>query len=210
MDLEEVRDRRVLPVVKGVLADMAGDMASVDVTANTDFTALLIKILHRALDADLNLTTENPYVFQLVLDTYSAFSTVIQGCDIKSVDDARFAKIGKEFMAILSSVDMPLGKSAKKEDQAKAMEAAKPQIEALCAAEGLTWLEVKYITEGLFRSLKSVEQLFTSNVTRSLERMEAKILGIDDMSDLTMKKLDETLKADMKPKEPVEGAQQEA
>lgn len=201
VDLEAQRDERVVPVAQGVLADMASEIASTDVNSDTDFTAILVKILQRTLAADLNLITENPEIFKNILGVYSAFSTVVQKSVHASDEDVRFGKIGREMMALLVKANIPMGMKATPALQAAAAEAIQPDLEAIFARENLTWLEIKYILEGLFRSLKSIEQLFSVNVERSVKHMEAKILGIDDMTDLTMGKLDETLKAEIATKD---------
>lgn len=195
VDLEALRDEKVIPVVRGVLTDMAGEIASTEINANTDFTSLLTKVLQRGLNADLNLTTENPYVFQLVLSVYGAFSSVVQGCKVADTPDERYGSIGRELLTLMASVEVPLGGKTTPDAQATALKVLQPQIEEIFARENLTWLEVKYIMEGLFRSLKATEQLYSSNVERCLKTMEAKILGIEDMTDLSMKKLDQTLQA---------------
>lgn len=193
---EQLRDERVVPVVQGVLRDMAEDIAATDVNANNDFTSLLVKILTRGLEADLNVTTENPYMFQLVLNAYSAFSAAVQECKVADAQDERYGRIGKEMMGLLVKANIPLGTKVTPEEQKAATDIVKPELEALFLRENLQWLEVKYILEGLFRALKGVESLYSSNIDLSVQRMEAKILGISEMSDLTMKKLDETLQAD--------------
>lgn len=196
-NLETLRDQRVLPVVRGVLSDIAEAMPSTDITPNTDFTTLLIKVLQRSLDADLNLTTENPYVFGQVLSVFSAFNTVVQKSKMADAPDERFARIAGQMMRFMASVDVPLGRDVKPEEQEAAMMVLQPEFEALFARENLTSLEVTYILEGIMRALKMTEQLFSGNVARSVSKMEAKILNIDDMTDLTMKKLDETLRVDI-------------
>ena len=196
-DLEAIRDERVVPVAKGVLQDMAALMTTADLNKDTDFTKLLIKILNRSLDADLNLTTENPYIFQLILGAFSSFSAVVQKAKITPTDDARYARIGREMMVLLAGVDIPMGTKVAPADQEAAIATIQPQLEALFEREGITWLEVKYILEGMLQSFKLNEQMFSGNVQRSVEKMEAKILGIEEMSDLTMSKLDATLKAEI-------------
>lgn len=196
-DLDALRDERVVPVAKGVLQDMAAEMSTADLSKDTDFTSLLIKILHRTLDADLNLTTENPYVFQLILGAFTAFSTVLQKTKITPTDDVRYSKIGRELLILFAGVDVPMGTKVAPTDQEAAIATIQPQLEAIFERENLTWLELKYILEGMLQSFKLNEQMFSGNVQRSVEKMEAKILGIEQMTDLTMSKLDATLKAEI-------------
>lgn len=195
-DLEALRDEKVVPVARGVLTDMAGEIAATDINAATDLTSVIIKILKRGLAADLNVTTENPYVFQLVLGAYAAFSGTIQKCKVTDTPDARYGKIGGELLTLLANANVPMGTKVIKQEQEAATDALQSQIEDIFARENLTWLEVKYILEGLFRSLKSIEQVYSSNIELSVKRMEAKILGLGDMTDLSMAKLDEMLQKD--------------
>lgn len=195
-DLEQLRDDRTVPVAIGVIADIANDESMMNIKDQADFTGVLMSILKRALDADLNLTTDNPYIFQLVLGAYGAFSSVIQKAKMPDADDERFAKISQKLLKLLVAANIPMGRNVTPQDQEKAAESIQPQLEEIFASENLTWIEVKYIMEGLFRTLKGVESLYQRNVDMSLQRMEAKILGVESMTDVTMQKLDETLKAD--------------
>lgn len=199
VDLEAVRDARVVPVAQGVLEDIASEAAIANIENQSDISGVMSKILIRTLEADLNLTTENTYVFQLVLGAYGALSSVIQNSKMREIDEARFARIGSQVLGILAKANVPMGTKVKSEDQVAALEALKPELEAVWAAEDLSWLEIKYVLEGVFRGLKTVENNFSVNVEMSLKRMEAKILGVADMSDVTMKKLDETLRAEITP-----------
>ncbi len=194
---EELRDERVVPVAQGVLADLASEVSAADINKETDLTSIVIKVLKRGLAADLNLVTENPYVFSLVLGSYSALSTVVQKCRLTDTDDARFGKIGGEILSLLVNANVPMGAKVTKAQQEEAAEVVQPHLEEIFAREKLTWLEVKYIMEGLFRSLKSIEQVYMSNIELSVKRMEAKILGLEDMGDLSMSLLDATLQKDM-------------
>lgn len=195
-DYEQERDDRVIPVAQGFIADVVADASGTNILENTDFTDLLMKTLQRALDADLNLTTDNPYIFQLVLGSYGAFSSVVQKSKVIDTPDARYAKIGGEMLAIMASANIPMGRKVTPQEQQAAADAVQPQLEELFARENLTWLEVKYIMEGLFRSLKGAESLYQRNVSMSLERMETKVIGVEAMSDVTMKTLNKILTTD--------------
>lgn len=196
--LEEIRDQRVAPVVKGVLEDLAASLPTTDITPQSDFTTVLIKVLQRTLDADLNLTMENPYVFQLALGVLSAFNDVVMECKKADPQDERYARVASRMMALMVSANVPIGMKVTADAQKEALRAIKPQLEEIFLAESLTSLEVSYILEGVLRSFKMIEQLFSGNVDRSVNRMEAKILGLEDITDLSMKKLDETLQRDIK------------
>lgn len=198
-DLEALRDERVVPVARGVLKDIADGKPATGEDQTSEFQELRMKILKRSLDADLNLTTDNPYIFQLVLGAFGAFSSVIQRATFAQQQDEKFSRIAHEAMALLVSVEVPMGTKVKAEEQIAALEAILPQLNDLFARENITWLEMKYILEGMFNALKITESTFTNDVTHSLHTMESKILGVQDLSDLTMRKLDETLQADINP-----------
>lgn len=195
-DLEKLRDERVVPVARGVLADFVESIPSTKSGAQTDFTALIVKVLQRGLDADLNLTTENPYVFQLVLSAIASFNTVLQKSKMSPIDDERYTRIAHELLALLVTAEVPMGMAAKPDVQEAALASIQPAIEEIFARENLNSLELSYILEGVMRALKTTEQLFSGNVQRGVERMEAKILGIEAMTDLSMRTLDKTLQTD--------------
>lgn len=196
-DLEVLRDELVVPIAREVFADIAKSMPSETEEANADYTELLTGILTRSLNADLNLTTDNPYLFQLVLGVYGAFSTTVQKCSMPKVDEERFSRIAGQMMRMVAGASVPMGKDVTPADQETALEAIQPELEALFARENLTSVEITYILQNIFRSLKTTQELFSGNIDRAVNRMEAKILGLNDLTELTMSKLDETLKADM-------------
>ena len=196
-DLEAIRDERVIPVVKGMLADFAESLPTGDDTKNSDFTTALIKVLQRTLDADLNLTTENPYIFQLGLGVLSAFNDVVGECEKAPAEDERYGRVASRMMALLVQADVPMGTNVTPVQQKEALQSIKPQLQEIFLAENLTSLEISYILEGILRSFKTLEELFSGNVQRSVNRMEGKILGLEDITDLTMSKLDETLQRDI-------------
>lgn len=196
-DLEALRDQRVVPVVRGMLEDLAASMPTVDINPNSDFTSVLINVLQRTLEADLNLTTENPYIFQLGLGVFSAFNDIVMECKKADSQDDRYARVARRMMELLVGANVPMGMAVKPDEQKQALQVIKPQLEEIFLAENLTSLEVSYILEGILRSYKTIEQLFSGNVDRSVNRMEAKILGLDDITDLSMKMLDATLQRDI-------------
>lgn len=189
-NLEQERDARVLPVVQGVIEDLSGIDTAVKVNDRSEFTNVLISIIKRALAADLNLTTDNPYVFQLVLGAFGAFNQFVMSCKTVDSEDLRFSKIAHEIMVLFSGAKIPFGMTVKTEDQVTALESIRPQMEEIFAREMLTKLEITYILEGLLNAVKVTEQVFSQNVEDSVKRAEAKILQIPDMMDLTMTKLD--------------------
>lgn len=189
-DLEKERDDRVIPVAQGVLEDMAGQSATVNVNNRSEFTNTIVSILKRSLAADLNVTTDNPYIFQLVLGAFGAFNNVVMDSKMADMQDERYSKIAHEMMLLLASAKVPMGMRVKSEEQIAALQSIKPQLEEIFAREMLSKLEVTYILEGLLNALKVTHQVYQQNIEDSIKRMEAKVLKIDDMNDLTMKKFD--------------------
>lgn len=193
-DLDQLRDDRVIPVARETLKIMAGQTGTDD---KDSYVAALTDILRVSLAADLNLTMENPYIFQLTLGVYAAFQNVAQQVPMAESQDPRYAKIGREMMGLLVSANVPMGMNVKQEEQEKALEGIKPQLEALYLRENLSNLEVGHILEGIFRAFKTMEQGFSGNVERSVKRLEMKILQLQDMDDLTMSRLNEVLTTDI-------------
>lgn len=196
-DLEKERDARVIPVAQGILEDIAGQNTATDINDKSEFSNLIIKILNRALTADLNLTTDNSYAFQLVLGAYGAFNQVVMASKMAESQNVRYNAIAHEMMALFAKTNVPMGMSVTSEEQVKVLQVIQPDLEALFARENLTQLEISYILEGMMNALKVTEQVFSTSIQESVERMEAKILQIDNMTDLTMSKLNEVLMTDI-------------
>lgn len=191
VDLDKARDERVFPVAKDILAYMA-DMMIPQNGEETNYGPLVIKMQKRALEADLNLTTDNPYVFQLLLGVVSGLNSTVLEANTVPIDDTRFGAITKKVLAIVSSADIPLGNFTP--DEVKVQFApVKEKINILFAEEKLSWMEVKYVMDSLLAAFKEVEQIYSINVDKSLQRAEAKAMGVEDMSDITMGKLNDYL-----------------
>lgn len=192
-DPEKERDVRAVPVAHGVLEDLAGLNSVSDVQDRSEFTNVIVKILKRSLEADLNVALDNPYVFQLALGAFGAFNQFIQSCKMAESENKRYSTIAHEMMVLFADAKVPMGMQVKTEEQVAALESIRPQIEEIFAREMLTKLEVSYILEGLMNALKITHQVFSDNVKQAVDRMEAKILQVEFVSDLTMKQLDATL-----------------
>lgn len=188
-DLDAERDARVIPIVRAVFGDLISDVFLAE-GAQADYRQVVMKIMQKSLDADLNVVSDNPHIFSLLLDLFSAFNECVMQCKMPEINNDRLSKIGGEMMQLLQSANVPLGKDATKESQVKVLEDIKPQLEALFERESLTWLEIDYILKGLMNSVRTIEGEFTRNMRLSNDRMEAKILNIETLPDLTMSKLD--------------------
>lgn len=193
VDLEKLRDERSIPVARGFLTDMATDLVPQN-GDDANYGPLVMKFLKRTLDADLNLTTDNPYVFQLLLGFISGLNSAIIQCNTIPIDDARYGRIAKEILDIAATANISLGNIAP-EQSTKEFEPVKERLNELFAREKLTWMEVKYIMDTIIGAFKQAEQTFSMNIDRALQRAEAKAMGVDHMSDLTMGGLNDFLVA---------------
>lgn len=200
-DLDKLRDEKCIPLARAVLNDMAIMLVPENANEKVDYNPLLKKILERTLEADTNIVMENPYIFQLMLGAMAGLNATVQLCAMSPIDDIRYGAIGKKIMGILATANVPLVamKDPKKGVDPKVIEAdfapVKEQIEALFAEEKLNIMEVKYVMDNLFESFSDVQTIFMASVGQSSEKAEAKLFGLQDITDLSMKKLDEVLTA---------------
>lgn len=201
LDLDKVRDEKVVPVAHAVLNDMALLMVPEDASEKVDYNPIVLKILERTLDADFNIATENTYLFQLLLGALSGLNQAVQGCRYVRIDDVRYGKIGKKILSILATADIPLV-GATPEEIVKAFEPVQEQLNVLIVEEKLTLIEVKYIMDNIFSGFDMVNSGFNASVADSSARAEAKLFGIETMPDLTMKQLNQVLTGDEKGDEP--------
>lgn len=192
-NLEQLRDEKCVPVARGIINDMAISLVPDDANKKVDYNPIVKSMLERTLEADLNIATENTYIFQLILTAFAGLNKTVQECETVPIDDVRYGTIAKKILSILATANISL---LTKTPEQEAIEFApvKEQLNALFAQEKLSMLEVKYVMDNIFDSLSAVQNSFMLGVTSSAERAEAKLFGIEAMSDLTMKKLDDVLK----------------
>lgn len=191
-DLDKLRDEKVIPVAKMVLNDLAVGMIPTGEDIVGNFQEVTMQIMRRALDADFNILLENTYLFQLLTTVLGQFTTTMLECDMAQPDDARYITLAKEVLTILATENIAIGELDEEKFKASFAD-VKSRLNDLFAHENLNFFEVKYIMANIMQSYSTVQQTFSNGVDNSVKRMETKILGIEDMSDLTMKKLDETL-----------------
>lgn len=192
VDLDKEREERCYPVVRGILTDMATDLLPQN-GAEQNYTPLLMKVLGRSLEADLNLQMENPFLFQTLLGVIVGLNSTVMECTTVPIDDVRYAAIGKRILGIVATADIKLGTLTPEETTAT-FAPVKEQLNALFAEEKLSWMEVKYVMDSILAAVKEAEQRFSISIDQSLQKAEAKAMGVHDMSDLTMKHLDKFLK----------------
>lgn len=190
-NLDQLRDEKCLPVAQALLVDMAEKLL------DEDATPLISSFLARGLAADLNITSEASYIPQLILSALSGLNATIQGCDLVELDDERYREIGRKMLAILAFAHVRM--NGTQDDVVADVAAVKDQLNTLFVAKGLNKLEVKYITDSIFQAFTNVNNGFSESLTSSAARAEAKLFGIGDMTDLTMKKLDDVLTASPEP-----------
>lgn len=196
-DLEKLRDEKCIPVARMVLNDMAVGLMSPSKEKNTETQQqIVMKILQRTLDADLNLSMDNPYIFQLLAGVFSGLTTTVVECTTVPIDDLRYSTISKKILDIVATADIKMG-TLTPEETVVVFAPVKERLNVLFAEEKLSWLEVKFIMDSIFNAFKGAKERFDQSLDMAVQRMEAKILGVEDMTDLTMSKLDTVLKTPM-------------
>lgn len=204
-DLDKARDEKCIPVARAIFADMVSDLLPDDVDGRTDYSQIVLKILQKNFTADMNITIESPYIFQLILGVLSGLNASIQGAMTAPIDDARYKEIGRKILAIVSDANVRMG-SVTPEETAADFADAKIKLNDLFIAEKLNGLELKYVIDMIFNSFKAVNDLYSQNIERSVERGSAKLFGVESMTDLGLKRLDEVLKS--QPVQPAESSEQ--
>lgn len=189
-DLEKARDEKCVPVAREILAEMVTGLLA------DDRDPLLLSILQKSLDADMNITTEAQYLFQLLLGAFSGLNTTLHSLELTPVDETRYTAIGNEILAILSESDVRLT-NIKPEDIEKDFAAAKVKLQELFTREKLTRIELSYLVERIFTSITDVNNSFSAKIEQSLARAEAKIFGVESMSDITVKHVNDVLTHDV-------------
>lgn len=186
-NLEKIRDEKCFPLARNIFKELpAGLLAS-------DQKPLQLKCLSAMLSTDLNVAQEVSYVSQLILGIISGLNATVQTCGLEN-DDDRYKRIAQEILKIVSGeVDkITLGKVTP-ESTAKDFSVIKEKLSQLFVFEALSQIEVKYIMDGIFDAYTILNNAVQSSITNSTERMECKILGLEFMSDLTLKKLNDVL-----------------
>ena len=191
-DLEKIRDEKCIPIARDVLKDIATTLLPPDANVKIDYNPVILKILQRNLENDLNIKIETPYIFQLVLGALSGLNRTVQSCSTVLIDDVRYAALGTKVLGFLAESNIRLTNVTPEEVDAD-FAPVKEKINTLFAEEKLSMMEVKYIMDNIFEGFKTVQAGFNQSLETSVEKAEAKLLGIEYMSDLTFKKLNDVL-----------------
>jgi|SRR5665213_220642 len=194
IDLEKLRDEKCIPLAHAVLADAAIDMIPQDANDKVDYNPIVTKINEKTLAANTNLTTENPYIFQLILGVFSGLNAAVQKAPVVPIDDIRYGRIQRQFLQYIVDAgdSIPMG-SVTPEAMALAFAPVTEKIYALITKEKLSMMEVKYCMDNIFTSFDMVTNIFAGSIEQHMKRAEAKLFGVVDMTDLDMKTLNDVL-----------------
>ena len=190
---DQLREEKCAPVVYGMIDDMAAGLIPED-GISFDLQALEMKVLQRAFDADLNVTTENPYIFQLALGVLGALNATVSQATFTPIDDVRFARIARKILGFLKDAKVRLNPPAES-DVAADFAPIKEQVNTLFAEEKITALEARYLMTSILEAFKNLQTGFMTSVENSSAKAEAKLFGVQEMSDVTMGTLDKVLKS---------------
>lgn len=194
-DADQLRDEKVIPVVRGILVDMATDLIPADANVEVNYLPFIMKVLKRTLDADTNLTMDNPYIFQMIKGVLIGLNVTVQELNPStSINDIRYGRIAKQVLSIVATANIGLTPKTPEEVQAS-FAPIKDQLQALFDTEKMSWMEIKYVMDNIFEAHETTTDLFNRKIEGFLEKAEAKAMGVEFMSDITMSKLDVFLKA---------------
>lgn len=189
IDLEKKRDERCFPIAMNIFKELPLGLMVDDVKQKE----LQLKSLSAMLSADLNVSIEVSYVSQVILGVIAGLNATIQTCGLLN-DEERYDSIAREILEIVAGEisNITLGKVTP-EDVTRDFVGVKDKLISLFKRENLSQIEVKYVMDNVFTKYTVLNNAVQNSITDSTRRMESKILGIDDMSDLTLKKLNEEL-----------------
>lgn len=189
-DLDAQRDVKCVPVARAILNDLAVGLFPENGTM--DYPALTKQGLERLLEIDANVTTDVPYVYQLILAGLTGLHVAIQAAPTEPMDDVRYSRIARQLISILATANVTL--TAKTPDEAE-YAPVKEQVAALIAAEKLTRIEADYVVNNVFAAFNTAQNYAQMTLEGAMKKAEEKLFGIESMTDLGMKKLDEVLKS---------------
>jgi hypothetical protein len=197
-NLEALRDERCIPIAYNVIEEMATNFMPEGSNFQTiDARESASKFLGFMLAADLNVATEASYVPQLILGALAGLNLTVQSCDAIPTDDVRYTSIARKILGFVSEAKVQLTNMTPEQTIA-AYAPIKEKINALFAEEKLSVLEVKYLMDGIFNSFTALNNTVSVSLEQSTAQAEAKLFGIDAMSDLTLKKVNDVLIAPAK------------
>jgi hypothetical protein len=180
IDLDKLRDEKIFPLAETCLDDMADLMFPREVDGKTDMKPIILKILEREKDADLNLTTETTYLFQVMLKYVHALNKAVQSTVVVEIDEERMNEVAKRMFALLKDHT---------DEEATIVE----KMNEIVSEYKLNKFEINYAKDIIFNSFNAVQSSVASSIESSLQQAEEKLIGCK-MEEITMGKLDSILK----------------
>jgi hypothetical protein len=194
-NVDQIRDEKCIPLAKAISKHIAELMIPEDANEKVDYNPIITKILEKTLEADTNLLTENSYIFQLILGIFAGLNKTAQACTTIKIDDVRYGRIEKQILQIVAdNIDKITVGSVTPEQTDIDFAPIKEKLNELFASENLSMMELKYVMDNIFDSFGTVTNSFNQSIEIQTKKAEAKLFGLDDITDLSMKKLDEELK----------------
>lgn len=207
-DLEKARDEKCLPVAQAIIEEMVDHLLPETPGSTNQLDTIQLFVLQKMLDGEMNITTEAQYLFQLVLAAFSGFNNAVHAIKLVDLDDQRYLDIGRKMLRILADAKVRMV-NVTPEDSVTDFASASEQLQALFDAEKLNKLELQYIMDSIFESVKNLNNVTSEGLAQSTAKAEAKIFGNEAMSDLTVKQVNDILVNDVKvvltPRTPPEG-----
>lgn len=188
-NLDAIRDEKCFPIAQAILEGMSKNLFEEDGVKKVSLGALELTLEH-----DLNVSQEVTYIPQLILGILSGANATVQGCDMVALDAEKYDRVGKRILEILA--DAKLKMAIKQDKVEENFSGVKEKLSALFLEEKLNSLEVKHIMDNIFDKFALFHNMIGSSIELSTEKATAKMLGVENTSDVTMKKLDEILKSD--------------
>ena len=186
-NLEQERDARCFPVTQAILEGISKNLLEEDGVKTTALATLEL-----LLQQDLNVTTDVSYIPQLVLGALSGVNAAVQVCDMVPLDTEKYNNVAKKILIILADAKIKIGFNP--DEVSTVFAGVKDKMSALFLEEKINSLEVKHIMDNILSAFGAFNNLLSSSIEMSMEKATAKLLGLEETSDLTMKKLDEVLK----------------
>jgi len=187
-ELELARDKKCFPIAQTILTEI-----STGLLEEGGVKEVALKAISLTLHEDLNVSQDMTYIPQLILGVLSGANATMQSCTTVPLDVERYKVIAKKILTILAEEKLKLNINA--DETAVVFAGVKEKFDALFSEEKLNVLEVKYIMDSIFNHFAMFNNVLGASIESSMEKATAKLLGLDNTSDLTMKKLDEILKS---------------
>ena len=188
MNLEKLRDEKCFPLVKNIFKEFPTGL----IVPDEQQKELQLKCLSAMLAEDLNIGQEVSYVFQSLLNIFSGLNATIQSLELVN-DDEKYDGITRKVLEIVAGEIESIHPDSKPDEMLKDFSGVKNKLLKLFGDEKLSKMEVKYVMDNVFEKFSTLQNVVTSSIASSTEKMECSILGIDSMVDLSLKKLNDTL-----------------